>query len=212
MSKKTPFYFDEDEEDLQELSQTNPQDVIEDLERRGYVWMDDEEDPEEEIEERRATPLNLNQQKLIDYFEGRIEFSPDLLRAFKEEKESENPNYPLLRRYFKQANPNLKSLILFGLEQNTTDDFLLMDLSFFDECSPILTELIRAYLKGCEQEEDLERFEQLASDFYQNTAYSGYDAFAELKRRMSDQPGKKTVIDKLIREIEFGKDEEEISF
>ncbi len=200
MFKKPLFYLEEDEENLQEPSQINPQDVIEDLERRGYIWMDDEENPEEEIEERKAVPLNLNQQKLTDYFEERIELNPDLLRAFREEKESENPNYPLLRRYFKQANPNLKSLILFGLEQDPTDDSLLIDLSFFDEFCPNLTELTKAYLTACEKEEDLEHFEKLARDFYFNTAHSGYDAFSELYDQ--SVPEKKMIIEKLMKEDE----------
>ena len=96
---------------VDEIFRTQPDNYISALEEIGFKYYDD--DDFEEIEEKNAKPENQNQRDLIEYFEGDQELSHNILAAFISEKDAEEPNLPLIRKYFKQANQNLKSLILF---------------------------------------------------------------------------------------------------
>ena len=87
----------------------------------------------EELEEKLAKPENPNQELLIAYFEGDLELSDQMLDAFLTEKNSDAPNYPLFRKYFKSGNENLKRLIISGLKRSPADMGFLSDLTFFHE-------------------------------------------------------------------------------
>ncbi|MEI6126430.1 MAG: hypothetical protein WCQ99_07750, partial [Pseudomonadota bacterium] len=118
----------------------HPKDYIAKLGEIGFQYY--EEEDHEEIEESNVEPLNQNQRKLVLYFENKIKPSQKLLEIYLNEKDAENPNYPLLRRYFKEANQNLKALIIYGLDYFPGRIDLLSDLAFFHEFENIL----RAYL------------------------------------------------------------------
>ena len=177
------------------LFERNPTNIREEMEKLGFEWFDDdsEEDRQDEIEEARATPQNLNQERLVAYFEGQIDFHnafPDLFRIEKAVKE---PNYPLFRRYFKRGNERLMHLLLQGLRENPSDRMLLSDLWLLHEHRPILSELVKAYQKGCEYETNLKKFVRLAEDFYDNTCLYGYDAFQALEAS-NISPEKKNIV------------------
>lgn len=95
-------------------------------------------------------------------------------------KYTQTPNLPLIRKYFKRANPNLKAILLKGLAANPTDLDLLDDLSYFSEFDSMLGELIHLYTDACRRETDMERFSLLAQDFHVNTYDQGFDALYEL--------------------------------
>jgi hypothetical protein len=65
-----------------------------------------EEDDDEDIEEKNAKPENKNQWDLVAYFEGEQDVSEMFLATFLAEREAEQPNLPLIRKYFKKANRN----------------------------------------------------------------------------------------------------------
>ena len=166
------------------------------LEELGFTWVDDEDDSEE-VEEQNAKPANQNQQTLVDFFESHSPPTIDLLELFLSEKELEAPNYPLFRRYFKQGNCNLKSLISFGLEKSPSHAGLLADLSFFHWIHGILGELIEKYLIACDFEKDPGKLEELIRDFYYHTVDDGYEALYELKQRYDAN----SEIGKIVRRI-----------
>jgi hypothetical protein len=85
------------------------------LEKVGFTWVDDVYGDEEELEERSAKIENINQEFLVDYFNGHINLADAVLKAFLEERNSDNPNYPLFRKYFKSGNDLLKQLILYPI-------------------------------------------------------------------------------------------------
>src|SRR3990172_9000811 len=87
----------------------------------------------EKIEESNAQPENQRQRFLVAYFEGRKKLSKKIFESYSEEKTTENPNYPLIRKYYKEANKNLKSLLLYGLDNYPGRIDLLSDLAFFHE-------------------------------------------------------------------------------
>ena len=111
----------------------DPKNWIKQLEDIGFEYFDDGYGDEEELEEKLAKPENPNQELLVDYFEGDIEFPDQMLDAFLTEKDSDAPNYPLCRKYFKRGNDNLKRLIISGLKRSPADIGLLSDLTFFHE-------------------------------------------------------------------------------
>ena len=115
------------------------------------------------------------------------------------EKYSDEPNFALLRRYFRQGNQPLKSLIYRGLEINPTDIGFLNDLSFFHEFHPMLAELIQRYTEACKLQEDLGTFSELAQDFYYNTEPDGYEAYHALKEIYGSDTQKGMIIDHLIQ-------------
>ena len=184
---------------VNEVFKNNPGNYKEELAKIGFQWFDDEY-PDEIEEENNAVPENRNQEFLIAYFSGGVELSNSVIEAFLTEKYSDEPNFALIRRYFRQGNQHLKSLIYFGIKINPTDVGFLNDLSFFHEFHPMLGELIRRYTDACRLQQNLETFSELALDFYYNTAPDGYEAYHALKEIYGSDTQKGMIIDHLIQD------------
>lgn len=211
--------FDDDLDDeitgdeIKRIFKNHPHDYIAKLEEIGFIYHDDDID-EEELEEAKARPLNTNQEYLVSFFNGDIALSEKTVEIFLEERRSSNPNFPLIRRYFKQANKYLLSLLLQGLHHYPVCQELLSDLSFFHEFQNILGNVIDHYLIACKKQQDLEAFSELALDFYYATDPEGYDALHALKEIYPLGSDKRNVIDFLI-EIEnpdSGAEDQDITF
>ena len=192
-------------EQVNKIIKEHPDNYIEKLEEIGFEWFDDEWDEEEE-EEQAAVPQTKNQEVLVSFFEKGGPLTNELVDDFRAEKYADEPNYPLFRRYFKQINSNLKNLILWGLDKYPTDSGLLDDPSFFQEFDNVLSELINRYKTACLQEEDLDRFDTLAQDFYMSTIEFGFDAYYELKEMFEKDTEKKYIIDRQIAELRESED------
>ena len=172
---------------------------IKQVEDLGFEYFDDGYGDEEELEEQMAKPENSNQELLVDYFEGDIELSAQMLDAFLTEKDSDSPNYPLFRKYFKSGNENLKRLIISGLKRSPADIGLLSALAFFHEFKNILSELIGFYLIACNHEQNLKNFEQLALQFYYVTDPDGFDALYELSEKYGPELDKGKIVREILR-------------
>lgn len=186
---------------VSEIIKSHPHDYVEKLEEIGFMWFDDNAWEEEEEEERSAVPETPDQEALVRFFEQGGPPTEELLGALEREKYAEEPNYPLIRRYFKQINRNLKRLILYGLDRHPTDSGLLDDLSFFQEYDNVLSELINRYKTACLQEQDMKRFEGLIEDFHMNTIEFGFDAYYELAGMFEEDPEKRKIVKRQIREL-----------
>lgn len=112
---------------VNKIFRKHPEDSFERMKEIAFDYFEDDEDFEE-IEERNAKPQNQQQKELVEYFENKKELSKEIFETYSEEKASENPNYPLFRKYFKQANMNLKSLLLYGLDNYPQRVDLLSDI------------------------------------------------------------------------------------
>ena len=188
---------------VNEVFKNNPENYKEELAKIGFQWFDDDY-PDEIEEEENAVPENKNQEFLVAYFNGEVELSTNVIEVFLAEKNSAQPNFALIRRYFRQGNEHLKSLIYRGLEINPTDIGFLNDLSFFHEFYPMLGELIRYYTDACRLQQNLETFRELVQDFYYNTAPDGYEAYHALKEIYGSDTQKGMIIGQLIQaEKEF---------
>ena len=180
------FETDDSEDRIAQVSQiikNHPQDYRERLEEVGFVWQDDETDllyEEEAKEERAAVPETEIQRRLVQFLDTGGPVTQKVLDTYLEERYSATSHLPLIRKYFKQANPNLKAILLKGLAANPTDLDFLDDLSYFSEFDSMLGELIHFYTDACLKERDIERFSLLAQDFHMNTYEQGYDALHEL--------------------------------
>ncbi len=148
-------------------------------------------------EEQAAVAQNINQEFLDAFFAGHIRLSESVLEAFRVEKNADNPNFALFRKYFRQGNLNLKQLLFYGIEKNPTDPSLLHDLAYFHEFRTMLAELIALYIRACELETDLACFAELAQDFYFNTLSDGYDAYHTLKQHFPTGTRKGRIIEHL---------------
>ena len=126
-----------------------------------------------------------------------------ILHQYFEERDSEFPNLSLIRPFFREANQNLKSLIVYGLERYPGRIDLLSDLDFFHEFENILRLLIIYYTRACVTQSNLETFAELARDFYYSTNPDGYEALYALKE-LFDHDTEKRTIDSLIAETEDG--------
>jgi glycerol-3-phosphate cytidylyltransferase-like family protein len=187
-------------EKVDEVFRTQPDNYISALEEIGFKYYEDDDD--EEMEEANAKPENQNQKDLVAYFQGEKELSDRILQIFLEERDAENPNLPLIRKYFKKANQNLKSLILYGLDHHPGKIDLLSDLGYFHEFKNILSILITYYTQACVDQENLETFSELAQDFYYTTIPDGYEALYALRDLFEPGTDKRKVIDFLITEEE----------
>ncbi len=188
---------------VDEIFRTQPNNYISALEEIGFTYYED--DDYEEMEEAEAKPENQNQKDLVAYFNGEKEFSERVLKIFLEEKDAETPNLPLIRKYFKRANQNLKSLILYGLDHYPGRLDLLSDLAFFHEFENILSIIITYYTQACVDQDNLETFSELARDFYDTTIPDGYEALYALRDLFEPGTDKRKAIDCLIAEEEGAK-------
>lgn len=163
----------------------------------------EENDPDKDSQEEQAAgPKNDRQRQLISFFNSEQAPSFNLLNEFLAEKESPNTHYPLMRRYFKASNKQLKKLLLYGLENNPIDRGLLNDIAFFNEFHLNLSELIAVYSKACKKAEDLYVFEEIVKDFYEATVLHNYAALPVLLGDADIQTDKKQIINQLKRFFE----------
>ena len=181
-----------------EIFRARPGNYLAAMEEIGFKYYDD--DDRDEIEEKNAQPENQNQKDLVDYFEGRNECTESILTAFLEEKDAGEPNLPLIRKYFKQANRNLKTLLWYGLDHYPARIDLLSDLAYFHEFENTLSTLIDYYTRACVNETNLETFSELAQDFYYATIPDGYEALYALRDLFGSDTDKRKIIDFLIQE------------
>jgi len=186
---------------VSEIFRNHPKNYIAKMEEIGFEYFEDDNDCEE-IEERNAQPENQRQGDLVAYFEGRKKLSKKIFENYSEEKATKNPNYPLIRKYYKEANRNLKSLLLYGLDNYPARIDLLSDLVFFHEFENILNILITYYTKACIDQENLETFSELAKDFYYSTNPDGYEAYYALRELFEPETDKRKIIDFLTVEDE----------
>lgn len=196
---------------VNEIFRTRPENYVSALERIGFEYH--EEDDYEEIKEKNARPENQNQEELVAYFEGKEDPSEAILRIFFVEKDSERPNLPLIRRYFKEGSQKLKELILYGLDHYPNRIDLLSDLAYFHEFKNILSLVITHYTRACLNEMNLQVFAELAEDFCYATNPDGYEALIALRELFEPHTEKRKIIDFLIsEEVEAGKSSEAIKF
>ena len=117
-------------------------------------------------------------------------------------EEIDNPNYPLIRKYYKEANKNLKSLLLYGLDNFPGRIDLLSDLAYLHEFEHILGILITYYTQACIDQENLETFSGLVKNFYYSINPDGYEAYYALRELFEPGTDKRRIIDFLIAEDE----------
>lgn len=187
---------------VNEIFRNHPKDHIAKMEELGFEYFEDDYDDEEEIEERNARPENQRQRDLVAYFENKKKLSKKIFESYSEEKAAENPNYPLIREYYKKANKNLKILLLYGLDNYPGRIDLLSDLSFLHEFENILSILITYYTQACVDQANLDTFSELAKDFYYSTNLDGYEAYYVLRELFEPDTDKRKIIDFLIAEEE----------
>lgn len=170
---------------------------IDKLEEIGFTYFENECDQEEK-EEKNAKPENKRQKKLVSYFENRVELSEKIFLCFSEEKADENTNYPLMRKYFRAANQNLKELLIYGLDHYPGRIDLLDDLAFFHEFENILSILIKYYTQACINQGNLDTFSELVKDFYYATTPDGYEPYYALRDLLKPGTDQRKIIDFLI--------------
>ena len=163
------------------------------------------------LKKKNAYPQNVNQEYLVPYFEEKVKFDSMLIEIFIKEIESEIPNYPLFRNYFKTGNTRLFHLLISGLSSFPTNQVLLSGLGYFHENKNILSKIIDAYICACKKEDNTIRFRELCLDFINDTNADGYDAIAELKFIFQDKEGKLEILESITKMI-HDQDEEVIEF
>jgi hypothetical protein len=181
------------------------------LEELGFAWVDDGHGDEEEAEEEAAKAENNRQVLLTDYFNGFMELSEDILDAFIAERDSDEPNYPLIRKYFKKGNDLLKELLLAGLKRQPTDITVLGDLCFFHHHKNILSTLLPVFKLACLEEQDSNRFGDIAKLFYFETEPDGYDALHELLIMFDQSSDKGKILQEISKEVN-SKQNDDIEF
>ena len=196
---------------VDEIFRNHPKDYIAKMEELGFEYFEDDDDSEE-IEERNAKPENQRQRDLVAYFENKKKLSKKIFESFSEEKASDDPNFPLIRKYFKKANQNLKALLLYGLDHYPGRVDLLSDLTFFHEFENILSTLISYYTRACVDQQNLETFSELAKDFYYFTSPDGYEALYALQELFGPETDKRKIIEFLISEEEESESSQPIEF
>ena len=176
----------------------DPGERIKKLEELGFTYVEDDYGFEEIEEEKNARPENERQKKLISYFENQVELSEEIFLCFCEEKADENTNLPLMRKYFRAANQNLKNLLIYGFDHYPGRIDLLDDLAFFHEFENILSILIKYYTQACVNQGNLDTFSELVQDFYYATNPDDYEPYYALRDLFEPGTDRRKIIDFLI--------------
>jgi len=202
----------EDEDDLEgrylervhvvsRLFRHRPRNMTEKMEEMGFNWYDDDAPNADEIaEERSARPITGDQKALVSFLEGSSPANDNLAALWRTETGREGTPLALWRRYFRAGSPQIKTLILLGLDQSPSDRDLLGPLAFFHEFHPIPKELLSRYLRACVEEHDRDSFLALAQDFDEAAETFGYDALSALRDRHAKDPLKIAVIEEVLRQ------------
>jgi hypothetical protein len=199
--------FQEKAEGVSHLFRRRPHNLIEKFEKLGFAFsVEDSEDAEDIAEERAALPKTTAQTALVFYLDGADTPTESLLTLWLEETQRNNTPFPLWMRYFRAGNAQLKKLILFGLDRDSTHRDLLDSVAFLHSYLPMPKDLLTRYTLACDQESDPQRFRELAQDFDASTSSLGYDALQALQAHYADCAVKKSVIDGLLVEIEKHED------
>jgi hypothetical protein len=165
-----------------------------DLLDNGFEFFDDDDDSNEIQEENVAQAQNSRQERLLCYFESDCEPSENHLIDFKQEKNSSHPNYPLIRKYFRIGNNQLKRLILFGLNKNPSDAELISDLAFFNNFSVNLSEFIDYCTKAAVSVSNEKIFKRILTDFDWIAREYDYDTYHALISNPKISEQKKTIV------------------
>ena len=165
----------------------------------GFTFFDDEDDDSnsEIAQEQAAKSETERQRRLVAFFEGMDLPSAEITDLFLAERESDDVNDALFRRYFRKGNGQLKGLILFGLGRDPVNGDLLSDLVFFNEFKPDLKELVCFFSLACRASQDKIEFMDLARDFYESTQPYGYDALYELMQDKAIDREKQGIVKEL---------------
>jgi hypothetical protein len=114
-----------------------PRNMAEEIEGLGLSWHDDSVDADELAEERSARPITADQITLASFLDGSSSPNDHLVALWRTEVRRDDSPLALWRRYFRAGSPQMKSLILLGLDKNPADRDLLAQLTFFHEFLPI---------------------------------------------------------------------------
>ena len=195
MTKKTKLLEKDKKlmEDVDEIFRHHPEDYRDRLEELGFEFED--EDDLDVIEGELARPENPRQVSLVLFFEGTEAVTEEIFTLFSEEKASEETNYPLIRKYFRQGNPRLKELIVYGLERSTARVDLLDDLLFFHEFCEVYPLVVKYYTRACLLQEDMEIFSNLARDFFEVTRSQDHREYYALRDLFDPGSVKRKIMD-----------------
>jgi hypothetical protein len=193
--------YHEQAKSLEDAFRNASHNLIGKIEKLGFTYVaGEEEDVEEIAEERVSRPKTDFQMELVSYFDGKDMPTERLLDIWCEETQREDTPFPLWRRYFRRGNPQLKKLILFGLDQKPTARSLLDNLSILHSFLPMPKEFLVRYTLACELEDNPARFRELAQDFEAGAASFDYDALTALRASCNDKNAKRKIIDDLLFE------------
>lgn len=163
----------------------------------------EEGDDAEKYEEDNAQPMNTRQKVISEYFECKSRLSLKIIQNFIEEIEDDDPNYPLLRKYFKQGGNHILELLKKSLVEYPSRQSILNAFAFLSRYHNVFVELVAAYTTACRVEENILVFKELVEHFYINVTEHDYDVFAALKVLCKDDQNKLKVINKIAEEFQM---------
>ena len=180
-------------EHVAKIFRQHPKDYRDRLEELGFEFED--EDDLDVIEEELALPENSRQERLVAFFEGTEAVTEEVFTLFSEEKASGETNYPLMRKYFRQGNPRLKELIIYGLERYPARIDLLDDLLFFHEFCEVYPLVVKYYTRACLSQENMETFSNLVLDFFEATRPQDHREYYALRDLLDPASVKRKIMD-----------------
>lgn len=185
------------------LKTTSRQDRNAKLSEMGFEYVEEESDDTEKYEENNAVPANKRQKVIVKYFENQCDLTPDVIQNFLIEIENEEPNYPLLRKYFKQGGAHIVKLLQESLILYPRRESLLNALAYFSVYNEnIFSNLIKAYNFACKTEHDLKLFKEIVKSFYINVSSHDYDVFLSLKELCKDNKQKLDTLIEIEKDFE----------
>jgi hypothetical protein len=134
---------------------------------------------------KTARQNTREQQMLIDYFERRISLSDDLANILIGIYSVEDCTcIHIVVRHMLRGNPRVIALFLHSLKSHETDPRLIEGLSSACVVENVrfpLQEVIAAYTKACELEQNINRFDEFVGFFYNTLKPKGFDALLALR-------------------------------
>ncbi len=158
-------------------------------------------DFDEDADARRreaAAPETSGQERLVDYFDGAEEYTPDLVDIYLAETHAAEPNDQLFLKYHHRGSHRLADLLEACLERYPGDRDLLYDLAYLNRFVQRHDTIIALYCRALIAETRMDGARAIAEDLCAHDLFYGDEARAKLKEGLAGHPERWQLVESMM--------------
>jgi hypothetical protein len=135
-----------------------------------------------------ALPETDGQQRLVDFFDGAAEYTPDLVDIYLAETHAAEPNDQLFLKYHHRGSHQLADLLEACLERYPDDRDLLYDLAYLNRFVNRHDTIIGFYCRALAAETRMDQARAIAEDLCAHELFFSDEARARLEKGLAGHP------------------------